>query len=458
MRRLNGESSFEWLDAQTLDQATRTTELAGVLVAFGPDQKLPESTSDDRDYAGRVGFELTARGENGIREALKAQFSKFDDATGTPGPRKIFGYFYNALAHSKSLKDPGDVARILRDVIIENIALPAGTKMLGVELAERCLHTVASLAKEQILDSRTLRSVLVAADIVPQHAPAHFAFPVEKGREVTQCVKRIVHVISLPKQLNCKRPLIDFLFVDRLLTPIYCGGPGTRGRTQKAVDREEVAMLVGRLHARAVEVEVADCELVPVSKAAEKAKVPAVSVVHLILGGFLERVVRLAGQKGIGGLLMDPAEVKLHASAFTTSLSPTGAFGALKIPREVGWNLVDQNSEDVSLPVAYVFGPNGEHRIPQFDLAVVSDFMARFIHSARITEQYGLQVREVVSRLKRRGIFPVLLRAEIGEDFYRFSELKAAFLLGNFWHKPPRFSGRVMLEKWPVCPLKPAVV
>ncbi|MBL3562929.1 helix-turn-helix domain-containing protein [Rhodovulum sulfidophilum] len=328
-----------WLDAQTLDQATRATELLGVLVARGPAQKLPELTSDDWDHAGRVGFQFTSRGEEGIREALEAQFRKFDGATGTPGARKIFGCFYNALAHSKSLKEPGDIARILRNVITENIAMPAGTTVLGVELPERRLYTVASLAKEQCLDSRTLSNVLVAAGAIPERAPAHFPIPVDKGREIAGHMKRTVSVISLWKDMDFTRPIIDQLFYDRLLTPIYFGKPGLKGRTQKAVDCEEVAMLVGKLHAKAVELDTETDGLVPVSKAAEKAKVPAITVVHMILGGFLERVFRLAGQDGVAALRVDPVEIKQHRSACSEGSSPTEAFSSLKISKTIGWCL-----------------------------------------------------------------------------------------------------------------------
>lgn len=253
LRRLDGIAGPDWLDAQTLDQATRATELLGVLTVFGPTQKLPELSSDNWDHAGRVGFGLTSRGEEGIREVLEAQFRKFDDASGTPGARKIFGCFYKTLADSKSLKEPGDIARILRDIITENIALPAGTKVLGVELPERRLHTVASLAKEQGLDARTLSNVLVAAGAIPEQAPAHFPICVDHGREFAGRVKRTVNVVSLWKNMDFTRPIVDQLFDDRLLTPIYYGSPGVRGRTQKAVDREEIAMLVGKLQAKSVE-------------------------------------------------------------------------------------------------------------------------------------------------------------------------------------------------------------
>lgn len=425
LHRLSGIAGPDWLDVQTLDQATRATELLGVLVAYGPKQRLPELRSDDWDHAGRIGFDFSSRGEEGIREALERQFGKFDDASGTPGARRIFGCFYNALAHSKSLKDPGDIARILRDVLTENIAMSAGKKVLGVKLPKRRLHTVASLAKEQHLDSRTLRDVLVAAGVLPEKAPAHYPFPVHKGRDVALRVKRLVHVKSLPDALVCARPMVDQLFADRLLTPVYYGRPGTKGRTQKAVDREEIAMLVGKLHAKAVELDVENSGLVPVSKAAEKAKVPAVTVVHMILGSFLERVFRLAGQDGIAALRVDPEEVKRHRSFCSTGLSAMDAFASLKISKTIGWCLVDRSPDEVSLAVNWIVCSEETHRIPWFDPAVVADFKDRFTHPARIAEQNGLQVGKVVSRLKRRGVRPALTKAEVGENFYRTRDLEA---------------------------------
>lgn len=423
VNRLNGETGPEWLDAQSLEQAVRATELLGVLLELGPEQKLPELTADDWDHAGHIGFGFTSRGEEGIQEALMAQIRKFDATTGTPGPRRIFGRFYEALAYSKSDKAPGDIARILRKIITENIALPAGKEVLGDKLTERRLHTVASLAIEQDLDSRTLRDVLVAAEIIPQNAPAHYPIPVHEGRDVAGRVKRTVHVISLPKALGCARPLIDQLFEERLITPIYYGRPGTKGHTQKAVDCEEIAMLVGKLHARAVKLDAETDELVPISKAAEKAKVPAVTVVHMVLGGFLGSVFHLAGQGGVSALRVDPVEVKQHTKICTEGLSPMAAFGALKIPKDVGWRLVDRFPEELSLAVDWIAGPDDAHRIPRLNPEVVADFKRNFIHPARIAEQHGLKVREIVGLLKRRGIRPALTKAEIGVDFYPASVL-----------------------------------
>lgn len=267
--------------------------------------------------------------------------------------------------------------------------------------------------------------MLVAAGVIPEKAPAHYPIPMQKGREVASRVKRIVHVSSLPEALACARPLVDQLFADRMLTPIYYGTPGTKGRTQKAVDRDEIAVLVGKLHAKAVELGAETDRLVPVSKAAEKAKVPAVTVVHMILGSFLERVFRLAGQNGIAALRVDPDEVKRHRSFCSTGLSAMDAFASLKISKTIGWCLVDRSPEEVSLAVKWIVCSEETHRIPWFDPAVVADFKDRFIHPARIAEQHGLQVGKVVSRLKRRGVRPALTKAEVGENFYRTRDLEA---------------------------------
>lgn len=428
-KRILGKNGPGWLDSQTLDQATRVTEYLGVLVAYGPAQKLPLLTADDRDHAGRVGFEFTCRGEEGIREVLEAQFRKFADATGTPGARRIFGFFYNSIAHSKSLKDPGDIARILRQVITDNIAMPSGTKVLGVKLPERYLHTVASLAKEQNLDSRTLNDVLIAAGALPKNARAHFPIPVKQGREVADRIQRMVNVISLPDALVCAFPLIKHLFADRLLTPIYYGRPGAKGHTQKGVDSEEIAKLVGKLQANATLLGSEVDGLVSISKAAEKAKILGVTVVHMILGRFIDHVFCVTGVEGIAALRVDPAEIKKQASCLSWGCSITEAAGSLKLSPQIVWHLLDHHSEEVSMQVHWISCPSTHHRIPRIAPEEIADFKKRFIHPARIAEQCDLRVCEVESRLKRRRIRPVATETEVGENFYRASALELGFFI-----------------------------
>ena len=130
---------------------------------------------------------------------------------------------------------------------------------------------------------------------------------------------------------------------------------------------------------------------------------------------------------------------------------PAAAFGALKIPRDVGWRLVDRCPKEVSLAVHWVVGPDASHRIPRFESAVIAEFKVRFSHPARIAELYNLQIGEVVRRLKRRSIRPVLVKSEIGLDFYRHDDLKPEM---DWWDNRPgrsRPRGRLFSCLGPDC-------
>jgi hypothetical protein len=61
------------------------------------------------------------------------------------------------------------------------------------------------------------------------------------------------------------------------------------------------------------------------------------------------------------------------------------------------------------------------------DPAVIDDFKVRLTHPARIAERHDIQIGAVVGRLKRRGIRPLLAKAEIGVDFYRTSDIEPDF-------------------------------
>lgn len=71
-------------------------------------------------------------------------------------------------------------------------------------------------------------------------------------------------------------------------------------------------------------------------------------------------------------------------------------------------------------------GPSG-HRIYRFDKAEVSEFARRFTTDIRIANGLEVQCKEVVSRLKKDRIQPVLARHEIGLDLYRTADLPASY-------------------------------
>jgi hypothetical protein len=421
--RLAGQPGPAWLDSQSLDQAVRATELLGAAVEFGPGQKLVDMTPDQWDLAGRTGFAFTSDGEAGIRAALQQIYDGFDAKGSAPGPQKIFGNLYISVARSKSGKAPGDIARILREFIFETIPLADGYEIMGVALDRRRRHTVASLADEFDLDRRTLRHVLVAKGLVPKEAHARFAFDAEEGRQIASTVTRKITVISLPKALNCSRPLREQILAEGLLHPIALrDGKGT-GHASKAVDARDVEFFLARLDDKAAVVDRTPDGLVPITKAANKVSAPAVEILHLILGGFLEDVVRVETETGIGGLRVNPDEVRPILTKVMTGLSPREAFTALKIPLAAGWALTRPEPGAPQLDCVRIPCPNPDHCIVRFRPGDVAAFKSRFTTVARIAEVHNLQIKEVWSRLTRHKARPIVRKREIGIELVQTADL-----------------------------------
>ncbi|MGX9856382.1 TniQ family protein [Limimaricola variabilis] len=422
--RLEGVAGPSWLDSQTIEQAVRSTEMLGMLVEFGSEAKPSELTSQSWDRAGRAGFAATSAGEEGIRRALQAVQDDFKRKDKKMGRRKVFGATYEWLSSSKLNKEPGDITRIMREHIFETMEVAAGELILGEALPERRLHSVETLASESRLDSRTLRNVLAANGIIPaeRKGSTSHVFDAERGRKIAGSVQRLTHVISLGKALNCTRPQADQLLDERLLLPISNGLTAAAGRTRKAVDNEEIARFLSALLGAAKEVELLGSEMVPISKAAEKAKVSSVEIVHLILAGLLEKVCRHGQDEGYAAIHVDPIEVRSQASIWLPGVSAAAAFAKLKLPKSTCWALVDRK-DGARLQPLVVRGPTGKHKIYRFDQETVSDFMSEYTTGVRVANASDVGVGVAESRIRKAGIRPILKRSEIGVDLYRVLDI-----------------------------------
>lgn len=425
LARVDGEANDGWLDSQDLEQAVLVTEKLGRLVAFGPSKKASELDEAEREEAGRVGFEITSQGETAIRDALSQVQSDFRRKGGkTGGRRNAFGSFYEWLASNKDQKDPGDIKRILREHIFDTMEVASGEAVLGKILTERRLHNVESLAAETKLDPRTLAGVLAARGLVPAEGKvcAFDVFDAEAGRKVAASMQRLTHVSALGKVLNCTRPQASQLLDEGLIVQISGGAGTVAGRTRKAVDHREIERFLAALHHDARPVADVPAGLVPISKAAEKAKCPSVDIVHLILAGFLENVARHGAEVGYAAILVDPDEVRNQMAAVMIGLSATDAFRRLRISRNTGWSLVLGNDEPRLRPTI-IEGRNGRHEIYRFEEEAIAAFATEFTTAARLATEHNLQVGIVISQLKRCGIRPAMPRRYFGLDFYRTSQI-----------------------------------
>lgn len=423
--RLDGNAGPAWLDGEGLEQAVRTSEMLGALLLFGAKINLDSLTQDQWDRAGAAGFEITAQGVDGIRRALAEVQARTINKGGQIGPQAVFGALFQWLSNPRGKKDPGDIKRILRDYVFENMAMPAGSHVLGEVLGERRLHTCASLARECDVDRRTLRSLLEAKGLIPADTAeeALHVFDAHLGREIAESMRRLVPVNSLPKRLRCTRPLAEQLMEERILSPIVTEVTWARGRTKKSVDEKDIKELIHRLHVKANPVGSVPDGMVDLAKAAMKANAPAGEIVHLILAGYLKNVVRMIDGQGFDAIYLDPAEAKAIVSEVMIGLSPMEVFGRLRIPVASGWELVQMGI----LPSQKILTSDGKHVIHRFPLDAAERFLSEFTTEVHIGAALELGVDGLKQEMKAAGAKPMLLKKEIGARIFRRSELPERF-------------------------------
>lgn len=420
--RLSGERGPEWLDAQTIEQAWRTSEMLGMVMAYGPDKNLQAATRDEWDAAGRTGFDYTARGEQGVLEGLEAIFLGRPRAMTNAGPQKVFGRLFQWLAFAKGAKDPGDIKNVMRAFIFDHFALASGHKVFGEALPERRLHTAPSLAREAGLDVRTLRSVLIAKCLVPaDDEKAQVAFDAEEGRKVASSITRLVAGKGLPRALGCTRPQADQLVDEGLLTPIVDEFLEGHGRVRKAFDAAKIAGFLEDLRNATRGVDVIADDLVAVTKAAERAKISGGEIIHLILGRHLKTVVCESGATGVASIFVDSDEVKSVAGDLLAGHSVSSAAARLKMPRQSVLKLAGEYPD--VLPSQIVKPGVGTHEFARFPEQDVESFRTNFTTAVRVANGHRVEVKVILGKLKRVGVKPVFRHADIGINLYRTSDI-----------------------------------
>ncbi|MBK1636495.1 TniQ family protein [Rhodovulum adriaticum] len=318
LARLEGDAGPAWLDRQGIDQVARATEMLGLVCAYGPRRKPADMTPDDREAAIAVAWPHMRDGEEGVCAAFQ---DLLDNAiargTALSSRRAVFGGLYLWLSSSNLRNDPGPIRDLLRAFIIENMDLMPGQNLLGEVILQPRKSSIASIAKTELVDTRTLRNLLVSKGLIKpemKDVPAcSIVLDHDVAVRVAKEIKDAVPVSALPDYLRASRPIVSCLVSMRILVPLSEADARAVGRLGKAVHLHDVEALMARLARIGPEVEVAPPGMLTLAKCAERIHKELRFILPDLLDGYLRRVVRLAGTRGFEGILVDPEEVKAAA-------------------------------------------------------------------------------------------------------------------------------------------------
>lgn len=422
--RLEGRPGPAWLDGQTIEQAARATEMLGIAMAFDRKVNLGTLPETGWETAAEAGFPVVEAGPEAIRHALseiqrKALFEEM--INGNSGPQKVFGRLYQWLNFNRSAKDERPIREILREHILDTMAVEPGTRLLGSTVVERKRHTVGSLAKEAKVHPKTLRNALNAMGVLQSgERAAGESFPVAEGDRVLRAMREAIPQTHLPAFLNTTRGQVEQLLASGLI-PVMGGGNDAAARVTTGVARSDAEAFLSRLRQNAREISTPPEGFLPVPQAAEKARVTAADIVRDIIGGRLERAVRLADVPGYGAIQVDPAEVMgLHATPPSERKHSVWAAGQILGLSQRTLKAVSRGGPGEVRLLTERSGPGGAPRVRPEE---IKRFRATFVTLFGLSRELGRHHLALSRDLAAAGVMPAGDPTEYGATIYRRVEL-----------------------------------
>ena len=308
--RLDGGAGPAWLDGQDVEQASKTCEMLGAALLFGVDASVRALSEDQLDAAGAAGFPFAAGGEEGVREALSELCRRFRDSRAKGGRQAALGLIYHWLQFHRSGRAKGPFEDVVREFILDTMAVDPGTVLFGRTVPTRRRHSVASLARQMKMHPKTLNRALVTGGVLPEGDPdrvdGFLSFDAAAGEALAGRVLGSVPVVHVPALMGCTRRQAELLARSGLLG----GAPTASGTMLHMPAAVDLDSFMDSFLGSATPVPRRGAGMTDVIAAAKTTRWPVYDIVRLVLDGGLERVERFHSRREFGAVLVDPEEVR----------------------------------------------------------------------------------------------------------------------------------------------------
>ena len=427
--RLEGELGPAWLDDQQVDLGTRATEMLGACLLFGAHVDLPTLSEDQWDAAGAAGFELTARGEEGIREGLGEMLHRLRQKEGKGGPQKAFGRLFQWVQFNKGSKPRGPIREVLRDFILDTMSIEPGSRLFREIVATRRRHSVASLAKQKGLHKKTLNRALVMTGLMPDGDPDRIdgllTVDAEFGERLADQMIASIPVVEMPTYLNCNRRQAEMLVQHGLLKRIGDGGavPNTILNLVPVADLDDFLV---RIRAIGVPVDQPSDGMANILAASELVRWPVIDIVRLVLDRGLSRIELMPAPLKFKSVLVDPDELlaALKSRQAQGRLSVAEAAAKLKTDPWCVRSLMTNLDRDGApfLPALVVTNAKGVGR-PYFCANDLDRYTGAHVDLKDLAEWRHVSAKVLRKQLSDMGIEPILPRPKLNKLVYRRADL-----------------------------------
>lgn len=431
--RLRGFAGPRWLDDQQIDQAARACEMLGIVMTAGTHIDLRGLSSSERIIAEQVGFSYASRGPVGVKEALRVLLETAVDKGSRGGPQHVFGRFYQWLQFNKNVRSAGPIQGIVREFILDNFAIEAGTNLFGENVNVQVKHSVSSLARKTGEHPKTVHRAAVLTGLIQgntERTNRNQVFDAAAGEALVSKIQNSLSTVALPKYLNCNRTQAEQL-VRTGVIPCIFEGLKQRAGVLNNVGIADADAFLERLMFTAKKVEAASEGMVGIVVASEIARCPVIDIIQGILDAKFGQVEILDPSLKFRSVLVNPAQVRKalvpNSIGGLISVGQAAEYLNMKTDQVIALARVFDESGKLILSEHFLTNGKGAKR-PYFDYNEVVDFAERHVSLAVFTKDIECGAKSAKGQLDAQGVQPIAHRVGLGGFYYRRADLVGAHL------------------------------
>ena len=309
---------MSWLEGQTFEQVLAASEMIGGILQHGHKVALKRLQPDQTEEATDIGFSIYSEGPEAVEEALDTIRQTSPTTAVQAGPLAIYGKLFDWLDRRCNAIDPGPIRDILRDHIVKHSAVEPGTKVLGVEIAERQYHSLYSLSETVGIERKRLARLLKKLGKVPEHASeidaGNMVFRAAETTELVETFQTAIPMHDVPEYLGATKHQFEALYREGVVRPVI---PRTgRGAVRQVVfGRLHLDEILGKIARLPKLGAVGDDKLHPISYVAQRGAGRFEVLFAEILDGNISAFVH-PEKSGIGAIYLDAGSaVTMNRSA-----------------------------------------------------------------------------------------------------------------------------------------------
>lgn len=427
LRRLAGEAGPVWLDDQPIDLAARACEMLGVILTAGTHVNLKTLDARGWHQAGDTGFRAASRGAEGVREALELHTARIPEESRRGGPQHVLGRLYQWLQFKKNTKAVGPIREVVREFILDNFPIVAGTVLFGEPVDRQRVHSAYSLAKVSTLHVKTIARAMVLAGVAdgdPDRAQSHLVFDADEGEALARRIETGLSGRALEGHLNCNRVQAEQLVRSGVIPRIIEGEQAVGAL--KCVALADADAFLERFMALAKPVDVASPGVMDIVAAAEVSRWPVLDIVNGVLSGLFSRVEVEDPALKFKGVLVDPEEIR-------TVLSRNKAAGRVSIEEAAALIGMPVQGVNALLRLRDGDGAPFLREYPEvnakgatvrlFDVAEILAFRRGHVSLKEIAEAQSFSPKVMKMKMDACGAVPLAPGYELGRIWYRKADV-----------------------------------